>query len=295
VKRRTIAVILAVILALGAAGLVYWYTGSVKKQTVSQEATQTVLVAKDDIAAHTTGELTVQKSLTETRAVPESLVAPGALTDASALQGKVFISSVAKGQQIVTGQLGDPQEQSLSYEIKSGMRAVSIPMDRLRGVGGNPKAGDRVDVYATFKQDQLDQAGLAIEAILPGSLPAPGTQVAAPVAISTTAAQNTTSTTAGNNTTSTTGGLKSPVTKLLLQQVTVLAIDPMSDGGASTGLTGTKDETPSKPVIVLMVDPSDVERLVFAQEVGEIWLALVPAQDSAPVKTPGSVLTNVFK
>ena len=281
-KRRSIAIILAVILALGAAGLVYWYTGSVKRQTVSNEATRTVLVAKEDIAARTTGAVAVQKSLTETRDVPESLVAPGALTDASALQDKVFTTAAGKGQQIVAGQLGDPQEQSLSYEIKQGMRAVSIPMDRIRGVGGNPRAGDRVDVYVTFTQDELNQAGLSVEVILPGVTPAQGTLVA-------------TKSVATGVTTSTTAGLKSPVTKLLLQQVAVMAIDPMSDGSASDGLTSTKDEAPSNPVVILMVDPDDVERLVFAQEIGDIWLALVPAEDSDAVKTPGAFLTNVFK
>lgn len=294
-KRRTILIVVAVVLALGAAGLVYWYTGTVKKQAgVADDATRYVLVAREDIPARTSGAVAVQKGMAEAKAVPESLIAPGALTNASALDGKVFTGAVAKGQQIVSGLLGDPEQQSLSYEIQAGMRAVAIPIDRLRGVGGTPRVGDRVDVYATFTRDELCQAGLSVENVLPvveqgadGEL-----VVAQPVAMTTTNAANDEE---GDGTNEGAGGLVSSITKVLLQQVEVLAIDQLEGNSGSGVLSDSGEDAPKNPVVVLMIAPEDVERLVFAQEIGTLWLALVPAEDAEQALTPGRILTNIFR
>lgn len=293
-KRRSILIVLAVVLALGAAGLVYWYTGTVKKQAgVADDATRYVLVAREDIPARTSGALAVQKGMAEAKAVPESLIAPGALTNASALDGKVFTGAVAKGQQIVSGQLGDPQQQSLSYEIQTGMRAVAIPIDRLRGVGGTPRVGDRVDVYATFTRDELAQAGLSVENVLPATEQGKDGElvVAQPVAMTTTKGSDEEE--SGDTTPGT--SLVSSITKVLLQQVEVLAIDSLQGSSGSGVLTDNGEDAPKNPVVVLMIAPEDVERLVFAQEIGTLWLALVPAEGAEQTLTPGRILTNIFR
>ena len=85
--RRTIAVLVAAILALAAAGLVWWYASSVREEAEKVEGTVTVLVAAEDIPGRTTGEAVVQKGLVETAEVPERLIAPGALTSEAGLQG----------------------------------------------------------------------------------------------------------------------------------------------------------------------------------------------------------------
>ncbi len=293
-KRRSILIVLAVVLALGAAGLVYWYTGAVKKQaSVADDATRYVLVAREDIPARTSGALAVQKGMAEAKAVPESLIAPGALTNASALDGRVFTGAVAKGQQIVSGLLGDPEQQSLSYEIKAGMRAVAIPIDRLRGVGGTPRVGDRVDVYATFTRDELAQAGLSVENVLPAAEQGKDGELvlAEPVAMTTTKTEDEEE--SGGTTPGT--GLVSSITKVLLQQVEVLAIDALQGNSGAGVLTDNGEDAPKNPVVVLMIAPEDVERLVFSQEIGTLWLALVPAEDAEQALTPGRILTNIFR
>ena len=154
--RRTIAVLIAVILALAAAGLVWWYASSVREEAEKVEGTVTVLVAAEDIPARTTGEAVVEKGLVETAEVPERLIAPGALTSEAGLQGRVFTTAVAKGQQIVSAQLGDPEAESLAFRIKKGMRAISVPLDRVRGIGGLLTVGDRLDVIVTFDSEDSE-------------------------------------------------------------------------------------------------------------------------------------------
>ncbi len=68
--RRTIAIVIAIILALAAAGLVWWYVSSIREDTQAQGQTQSVLVASQTIPARTTGEDAVANRLVEVKSVP---------------------------------------------------------------------------------------------------------------------------------------------------------------------------------------------------------------------------------
>jgi Flp pilus assembly protein CpaB len=90
----------------------------------------------------------------------------------------------------------------------------------------------------------------------------------------------------------------SPASKVMLEQVDVLAIDPVTE--ASSGSTGASDQNqgqqvPKVPLITLMVTPADAEKLVFAEEFGSIWFTLVPVGDTSPVSTPGQALPGLLR
>lgn len=271
--RRTVAILIAVILALAAAALVWWYAASVRDEAEKGEGTIAVLVAAQDIPGRTTGEAVVEKGLTELADVPERLVAPGALTSEAGLQGRIFTVPVAKGQQIVTAQLGMPETQSLAFRVKKGMRAVSLPLTRERGVGGVLTAGDRVDVIATFDYDDLNQALVGLSRVL---------SVAEAQALLDQGFDPETG--------------RATFTRTLLQQVEILAVDAL--GPSPSGQLGFGEDSaadaPSEPVAVLMVSPEDAERMVFAQEEGRVWLALVPSEDTTAVDTAGRGIVNVY-
>jgi Flp pilus assembly protein CpaB len=307
VRRRTIAIIAAVVLALAAAGLVVWYVSSLREETQQAEPTRVVLVATVDIPARTTGENIVANKLVEQKEIVASAVAPGALSSESDLQGKILTVPVAKGQQLLASQLGIPEEQSLSYRIRNGMRAISLPIDRPNAVGGAIKEGDRVDVIATFDADQFS----AVQLIPPTT--------------STTASTGESPTTTVPSTSPLTLGMilspeeiarikdltgvdlsqtVSSVSITILQQVEVLAVDNLlpvvtrQQGGGgvlSGGGQTTTQEVPSSPVITLMVSPSDAEKLVYAQSYGKITFTLVPARDTTPVDPVGHALPNLFR
>ncbi|MCZ7664095.1 MAG: Flp pilus assembly protein CpaB [Thermoleophilia bacterium] len=271
--RRTIAITIAILFALAAAALVWWYVGSVKETTSEDTVTRTVLVAAEDVPARTTGESLVEKRLVEPKDVPARYVAPGALASETELQGKILSANLAKGQQLVASQLGTAQTESVAFQVKSGMRAVSVPIDRERGVGGAIAAGDRVDVVATFKTDMLSQANVNLGAVL---TPEERTRIQERTGIDLSASM-------------------SAVTRTVLQQVEVLGIDSMQSATETGGLTQDATNSGSdNPVVVLMVTPAEAEQLVFAQELGSVWFALVPAEDTTKVTTPGRSIVNEF-
>jgi pilus assembly protein CpaB len=271
--RRTVAVLIAIVLALAAAGLVWWYASSVRQEAEKEEGNVAVLIASEDIPQRTTGEAAVEQNLVEMAEVPERLVAPGALTTEAALQGGVFTAAVAKGQQIVSSQLGAQEEASLSFRIKSGMRAISVPIDRVRGVGGLLTSGDKVDVIATFKAEDLSQALAGFNAALTA-------EEVARLQEEGFEPENASGT----------------VTRILLQQIEVLAVDQLASASTGGLGLGSSDENapPSDPVVILTVTPEDAERLVLAEEIGSVWFILVPGEDTETVPTPGSAVINVF-
>lgn len=266
-NKRTLAVVLAAFLALAAAVLVAVYVRSVQTQAGRGENAQLVLVAREDIPARTPGEAAVENGLVEQRRVPAAYVANGALSMEAQLKGKVIQTGFTSGQQIVAGQLGDPAAQSLSYQVKKGMRAISLPIDRVTGVGGQIRAGDRIDVVATFDFDILNSGNIDLGQALGSE---ERERIRREIGIDI-------------------GASKSSVTKILLQQVEVLRVDGQEAQGETKG-----PGVSGSPVVIVMVSPADVERLVFAQQQAKISYALVPSEDREFVKTSGRAIVNEF-
>ncbi|MCL4465242.1 MAG: Flp pilus assembly protein CpaB, partial [Chloroflexi bacterium] len=253
--------------------------GSLRHETTATvEQKQTVLVARQDIPALTTGEVIIEKRLIEPQQVVVSSVVPGALGDETNLKDMVVTMPIIKGQQLLLSQLGAPEAQSLSFKIKQGMRAITLPVDRNTGVGGAVQPGDRVDVIATFKAEDLQQAALPLGAVVS---PTEITRVLQLTGLDLTKSV-------------------SPVSKVILQQVEVLAMDPLLEtkttGGGALNQDEDRNQVPQLPVITLMVSSEDAEKLVFAQEFGSsVWFTLVPAQDTTQVTTPGQALPSVLR
>jgi pilus assembly protein CpaB len=276
-RKRAIAIIGAVVLAVAAAALTMWYASSVRTEAVKQEDTQVVLVATDSIPARTMGDAVVSNNLVERQEVPLKLVAPGALTSEAQLKGKVLQASLSQGQQIVSSQLMAPEQESLAFRVKDGMRAVSVTIDRARAVAGLITPGDRVDVIATFEYEVLSEGNVTLGQLLPS-------EEIERIKIETGLDINSS---------------KSSVTRTVLQQAEVLHIDPPDKLAAASrkpteGEGDGETEAPDLPVAVLMVTPEEAEKLVFAEEIGVVSFALVPAEDREKVSTPGRMLGNEY-
>lgn len=276
--KRTIAVIIAILLALAAAALVWWYVSGVREDVAAEEESRSVLTATQTISARTTGEDAVERGLVELTEVPARLVAPGALTQKSELRGKVFAGDVAAGQQVIAEQLTTPEEKGLSFRLEQGMRAVSVPIDRTRGVGSRILPGDRVDVIATFDAGAFGQGGATLADVLP-----PETLTSLQASLGEEQA----------------GTLDVPATftYTLLPQTEVLEIDLVDQAAQDGSLLGGGEESsaPDNPVVILAVTPQQAEKLVFAQQQGVIWFALVPADDEEPASTLGRALFNELR
>jgi pilus assembly protein CpaB len=287
VRRRTIAIIGALVLALIAAGLVVWYVSSLKQEKAPVVVTKPVVVAVANIPARTTGEEMVANGLVKQQDVPETSISAGAVTDLATLKGMVLSVPIVSGQQLLQTQLAEPATQALSFRLKQGMRAITIGIDPHNAVGGQIQEGDRVDVIATFKSDDFQTATMPI-----GSALSP-TEVARLQALT------------GLDLTK----IISPVSITILQQAEVLGIDLLqpastvttqaTSGGLFTnsGTSGSSSaqKLPENPVITLMVTPADAEKLAYAQEFGSVYFTLVPTSDTTKVTTEGVALPNILR
>ncbi len=152
-KSRAVAImtIFAVIFGLLAAGSMYWY---LKKQEEAAKAaaleTTNVVVAAIDIPA---GSRIIDNQA-KTLLWPKASVPVGTAQDPKPLVGRLVISGFAAGEPIVEGKLAPPEGGRLgvmTYLIPTGMRAMTVAVDQVVGVGGFLQPDSRVDVVTTVQ------------------------------------------------------------------------------------------------------------------------------------------------
>ncbi|HEY1655646.1 MAG TPA: Flp pilus assembly protein CpaB [Candidatus Tumulicola sp.] len=138
--RRT-TLLIAVILAIGTGWLTYSYVSSLR--SAGGKPSQ-VLIAAVDIPAREA--ITDAMFRVETR--PASALQPDAISDPAKAVGNLALVTIPAGSQITASQVGSNAALALPVRLQPGMRAVSIPIDQVKGVAGLIQPGDRVDVIA---------------------------------------------------------------------------------------------------------------------------------------------------
>jgi len=74
----------------------------------------------------------------------------GAVTDVSALRGKVAAHDILRGQQIVAGDF-KASDDAYNGHLSRYERAVAVPLDPAHGLVGDVKVGDHVDVLGAIE------------------------------------------------------------------------------------------------------------------------------------------------
>jgi pilus assembly protein CpaB len=141
---RRITLLTAVVLALGTGYLTISYLGSLKAQGSTQGARRVVIVAAVDIPAR--ARITRAMLSRSERAASE--VDPDAIGGERAAEGSLALISIPIGGTITQSKIGRPVDVGLTVRLSRGQRAVSIGIDRVKGVSGLVQPGDRVDVIA---------------------------------------------------------------------------------------------------------------------------------------------------
>ncbi len=123
-----------------------WMQEKNKQVTEEFGKRKMVVVAKSDI-----NEMyPLDETLVEVISIPEAYVTPQALTDPSELRGYIALTPILKGEQILKTKISQPGALTgLSYQVSPGKRAITIPIDAMRGVAKLLKPGDRVDLIAS--------------------------------------------------------------------------------------------------------------------------------------------------
>lgn len=141
---------LAATAALLAGALILIYLNGYRNSVKSGGAPVRVLIARQDIAKGTSGEVIASKHLFSTTTLRESQLRDGALSDPSSLTGKVTTQEIYKGGQLTAAALA-PGGTSLAAALSGKERIVGVPLDSSHGLIGEIEPGSHVDVYAVFE------------------------------------------------------------------------------------------------------------------------------------------------
>lgn len=148
-RRGLILVFLSLLMAVGAAWVANtWVNGQLVTQADAAPNTQLVVTAAISIPFATKVEGRHLK-LTE---IPEGVSPDGAFTELAEVEGMVSTTSIARGEILVAERFASHSRGStLAALVSPNMRAVTVRVDDVIGVGGFLLPGNTVDVVAARK------------------------------------------------------------------------------------------------------------------------------------------------
>ncbi len=142
--RRTTTLLIAAVLALGTGLLTFNYLTSIGRHQLAVVAPRRIVIAARDIPARV--QITAAMLVTTLRA--SDAIDPDAIGDLGGAVGKIAAVSVPAGGAITSSKILASANATLGRQVPRGMRAVAIPLDRVKGVGNLVQPGDHVDVIA---------------------------------------------------------------------------------------------------------------------------------------------------
>jgi len=138
--------VIAVVLSLMTAILVYNYLQGVTNGQVGKEGIS-VIVAKVDIAPKTK----ITPDMVSEVKVPPEYVQPGAVTSLDKVVGTLVREQIVSGEQVSERRLvREGKSVGFTGIIPRDKRAMTVAVNEVTGVAGFVKAGDYTDIIVTF-------------------------------------------------------------------------------------------------------------------------------------------------
>lgn len=265
--RSRLVLVFALVLGLVTAGLVWNYTQRLQRDSQqaaaqAQVAMGPVVVAKQDIPVRT--QITAE--MLDVKQIPLQARHPQALTITADAVGKVVKLPISSGEQVIISKFAAQRAESgLSFIVPPNKRAVSVAVTEVIGSGGLILPGDHVDVIGVFDAKTMgkDEAAYIIQDI----------EVLA-------------------------------VAQLLqgdaVQQSAADKIEKAAGGAINRNQPApqpqSKEEAkpqPSAKSVTLAVSPEEAQRLVLAEGMGKLRLALRATKETALVDLPEATLSSI--
>jgi pilus assembly protein CpaB len=254
-RSKVLILVLAVGLGLAAAFAAGRYLDSMRSRIEAGTQPVEILVVDRDLPQGTTAEDAIRDKLIVKKRVARQYVADQAISSFATIDGQVSAVPLTRGEQVTQADFRYASEAGAAYSVPDGHLAVSVLDDPVRGVSGFVKPGDMVAVISTFEVKQ--------------------------------------------------GDITTAVTKIVLPRARVLGIDQnltsveptttaQPQGNALMGSTASTGQELVNTV-TLAVSPKDAERLVFADDEGELRLALISRSNDSLAKTDGAVWKEISK
>lgn len=145
--KRSMVLVAALILALVATAALASYVRGIEEETLRDAEAVKALVAKDLIAAGTSGAAAASGGLIVDEAIPRRLVSEDIVTSLDEITDLVADVDILKGEQIRASRFVSAQAQG-RIPIPKGRQAMSVEVAIPPGVAGFVKTGDRVSILA---------------------------------------------------------------------------------------------------------------------------------------------------
>lgn len=148
-KNETLTLWLSIGLALFAVMLLYSYTQEKNTALTKKFGAKTSVV----MASRNVNEMeTLDETMLQLVDFPADFVQPGTITKIEEAVGLVALAPINEGEQIIKNKIIRPGPVTgLSLQVTPESRALTIPIDEMRGVAKLIKPGDRVDILAAIE------------------------------------------------------------------------------------------------------------------------------------------------
>ncbi|MEZ4704640.1 MAG: Flp pilus assembly protein CpaB [Bdellovibrionota bacterium] len=152
------ALMFAVVLGATSVFALMLYVSKMEKRYQGAFEPIPVLVASKDIRQH---EI-IDETMFEVRQIPKPYVQPLATTleELGQVVGYVAATTIKKGEQLVKTKLSLLGESGISPIIPKDLRACTVAVNAITGVGGHIRNGDTVDVIGVFRTMDQDRKGI---------------------------------------------------------------------------------------------------------------------------------------
>lgn len=163
-RRGVILLLLSVLCALAAFAGVLSVIGDVNSK-VGPEVT--AYRVKSEVAPYTR----LRADQFERISMPERWLSPSAVTDISAVDGKIAVTELREGSLLQSDMVVDRPA------LEEGEQEIAIMIDAATGVAGKITPGDRVNIFATFDGEQRGSGGSGSRSAAESRIIVPGARV----------------------------------------------------------------------------------------------------------------------
>lgn len=270
--RRALIILIALALAVAGTWVILRWVDTAEERELADVERVEVLVASRPIAEGTRAATLVVGEDVELQEVLARSQIPGAVVDLSALSGLVASQDIIAGEQLTTLRFVDPAvlaaETFPEIEVPDGYLEVSFQFNDVQFVGGKPEPGDYVAYLAIFDpftvSPNLIEPGAVSDlddlfAVIQESEPVDGEEVDLLE-------------------------YQTPQTvHVMFHKVLVTNVQfptpPALVDEEGNAIEQDPRTIPGVSIVTFAAPASDIERMVFTNEWGRVWLALETLDD----------------
>ena len=278
-RSRGLVVMLALVLATLATAGVFLYSRGVKEDARQGGDLATVVVSKVDISANTDLNNLIRDEMFTTTDVPRDALIDDPITQVSQLRNLRNSVYIFAGEQIPLARVQGGEVPGGLLSIPEGHQAMTVALEAPRAISGALAGGDNVAIYATFNDVEIT--------LIEGAGTGAGTSFLKSVQAAIRAAQ---AAQASN------GSLDIPkfdTTTVLSPQVEVLRVTRPTTAGV-TGEEEPDQDANANLMVTLAFEPEEAQQFVFALELGQVYLSLIPPDEEGTNLQPITVAQILF-